>query len=353
MITEQGNVSKSIHAHRSLTGNADRTIAHTCSCKEDKHFKPGEVNKATRRNGNTGLGQFPINIIHRTYKNIPSGPSWLSYPWCLLPQYIHCFNREMAYSGSGQGLAGRTYVVTGGASGIGLAVTKELLRIPATVHILDIQNTAPEDLSQTSSVHFHGSTDVSSRQAVSAAFARINEQSGEIHGLINCAGISPTSAGHIETDQAFDRIMSVNAGGVWTVGTEYLRYIMARNEGGAPVAGGSLVNIGSAACHRGFRGLAAYCASKHAVLGLTRAWAQEFASLGVRVNCIAPGAIDTPLLRRTLDDPVDVVVKAPFGQIAMGRYGSTAELASVVLFLLGDGASFITGQIIPVDGGLQ
>ncbi|EOD45838.1 putative short chain alcohol dehydrogenase protein [Neofusicoccum parvum UCRNP2] len=154
-------------------------------------------------------------------------------------------------------LAGRTYIVTGGASGIGLATVRKLLNLSATVHIIDKARDVPEITAGPGKVHVYPDIDVSSRRAVANTFKTIIDRTPTVSGLVNAAGVSPSGnyaiegEGYaIEKDDTYARVMDINVDGD-TV---------------------SIVNIGSLASLRGYRTMAAYCASKHAVLGMTRTW---------------------------------------------------------------------------------
>ncbi|KAH8881771.1 NAD(P)-binding protein [Thozetella sp. PMI_491] len=182
----------------------------------------------------------------------------------------------------------------GGCSGIGLAVAQTLLALGATVHVADIAPQAPEDLVGRENVHLTLRCDVTKRHDCQSFFDSIPDR---LDGLVNCAGISGWE-GKIGTDEVYQRTMDINVTGTWNMATEAMRRI------------GSIVNVGSGASLRGVSGLAAYTASKHAVLGLTRSWARDFPKL--RINLVAP---------------------------------------DVIVFLLSDWSSFVTGQCVPVNGG--
>jgi len=249
--------------------------------------------------------------------------------------------------------ANRAFIVTGGSSGIGLSTAHKLLKLSATVHVIDKATAAPSDL-QSKHSHFYGGVDVSSREEVSKCFTSILQRTPDIYGLVNCAGICPNSGGYIESDEVYKATMNVNVDGTWYMSTEFLRYIESRHKC-EPVEGiASIVNIGSSASIKGFSTLAAYCASKHAVLGLTRTWAMDFASRGVRVNLVAPGGTDTPLARAQVEAAGtrgEMSAKNGAALIPLARFGRPDELADAILFLLSDQSSYITGQVLPVNGG--
>ncbi|KAK7710564.1 hypothetical protein SLS57_008331 [Botryosphaeria dothidea] len=254
--------------------------------------------------------------------------------------------------------AGRTYIVTGGASGIGLATVRKLLSLSATVHIIDKARDVPEITAGPGKLHVYPDIDVSSRGAVADTFKTIIDRTPAIHGLVNAAGISPSGNydtegdGYaIERDETYDRVMEINAGGTWNATNELLRHTLARKRSEGDTV--SIVNIGSLASLRGYRTMSAYCASKHAVLGMTRAWALEYAARGIRVNLIAPGLIKTPLGMKAVEtgDERGEVAKAYASAAPMKRLGGPEEVAGPIVFLLGDEASYITGEAISVGGG--
>ncbi|GME41757.1 short-chain dehydrogenase reductase sdr [Neofusicoccum parvum] len=235
-------------------------------------------------------------------------------------------------------LAGRTYIVTGGASGIGLATVRKLLNLSATVHIIDKARDVPEITAGSGKVHVYPDIDVSSRRAVANTFKTIIDRTPTVSGLVNAAGVSPSGnyaiegEGYaIEKDDTYARVMDINVDGD-TV---------------------SIVNIGSLASLRGYRTMAAYCASKHAVLGMTRTWGLEYAAQGIRVNLIAPGLIKTPLGMKAVEtgDGRGEVAKAYASVAPMKRLGRPEEVAGPIVFLLSDEASYITGEAISVSGG--
>lgn len=249
-------------------------------------------------------------------------------------------------------LTGKTFVVTGAASGIGRAIVKKLLELSATVHAIDKADTIPDDSNSKGKLHIHSSVDVTSRQAVEQAFDVIFSTSTKLDGLVNCAGIVRQHTSTVESDDLFKQVLDVNLGGTWNVSTQFARSFEIKEgaqapdkEGGATV---SIVNIGSMASVKGIAGIPGYVASKHAVLGLTRAWAQEWGPVGVRVNLIAPGIVKTSMTTTT---PVGATEDLPVFPAALRPFAEPEEIASVAAFLLSGESSYITGQVIEVNGG--
>lgn len=202
---------------------------------------------------------------------------------------------------------------------------------------------------------------------------------GRLDGLVNSAGVGSWE-GKIGADTMYQRTMDINVTGTWNMSTEAMRRMSIQDDIEVPgvipgavrsVGQGSIVNVGSGASRRGVPGMAAYTASKHAVLGLTRSWARDFPKL--RVNLVAPGkcshtrllrdkplthlgATDTPLAEAIVagapqDDPSVAVGKAQVGLIPKGRMAYATDVADAIIFLLSDWSSFITGQCLPVNGG--
>ncbi|OIW29699.1 3-oxoacyl-reductase [Coniochaeta ligniaria NRRL 30616] len=250
-------------------------------------------------------------------------------------------------------LAGKVFAITGGASGIGLATAKLLSSRGATVCIADVDGGAMES----AEAHFSGllgakydvtRVDVSKRAEVDAWVEGIVERHGRLDGAANVAGIIGREHGRTSTtelrDEEWDRIIAVNLTGTMYCLRAELRRI---------VDGGSIVNISSIHGLKGFANHAAYDASKHGVIGLTRSAAQEMGHREVRVNAVAPGAIYTPLMQKNWDltgRPAD----APFDDpSAFRRQGTAEETANVVAFLLGPESTFVSGSVYRVDGAWQ
>ena len=232
-------------------------------------------------------------------------------------------------------LAGKLALVTGAASGIGAATVRELAAQGARVAGLDRRPcTMPEG-------GLALAADVSSETEVLAAFAALDAAGEAPDILVNCAGIILERPLTRMTLADFERIMSVNLRGCFLVGRE----AVARLRGAG--RGGRVINVASELACLGRADYSAYCASKAAVLGLTRSWARELAP-DILVNAVAPGPVDTPMLSRETMSP-DVLARE--SDLPLGRIGRPEEIASVIAFLAGPGASYVTGQTFGANGG--
>ncbi|WP_028311438.1 SDR family NAD(P)-dependent oxidoreductase [Derxia gummosa] len=261
-----------------------------------------------------------------------------------------------AFAGiTGDELAGKVVMVTGASRGIGRTLALGLAAAGARV---GLAARSADGLAETAAaIETAGGSclavtlDVTDHAAVAGAFARVAERFGGFDALVNNAGAEQVCAS-LDVDEAiWDRIVDTNLKAPFFCAQAAARLMLERSPANADAGcAGSIVNIGSVASMLGIPTAVPYCASKHGVLGLTRALAAEWAPLGLRVNAIGPGYFRTAM--------TDAFYEAPGWQAAMlpkipaGRFGRLDDLAGAAVFLCGDGARYINGQILYVDGGL-
>jgi NAD(P)-dependent dehydrogenase (short-subunit alcohol dehydrogenase family) len=243
-------------------------------------------------------------------------------------------------------VAGKVALVTGGASGIGRATAQLLAREGASVLVGDIDE--PGGRATVAAIAKSGAEarftrlDVSSESEVEAAVASAISAWGRLDCAVNCAGVTGASGTLDGIDLAgWSATLAVNLTGVFLCMKHEIA-AMARQGGGA------IVNISSGAGLIAVPGLGPYCATKHAVLGLTKTAAVENARTGVRVNAVCPGSIDTPMLRSAIDR-LPGMEKMVLASQPGGRFGRPEEIAEAAVWLCSDRASFVSGESMLVD----
>jgi NAD(P)-dependent dehydrogenase (short-subunit alcohol dehydrogenase family) len=243
---------------------------------------------------------------------------------------------------------GKVAFVTGGSAGMGAATARAFAEAGAAVAIVDLDGGAAERFAAELNASGHRALavrcDVSDEMQVENAVARTVEAFGSLDMAFNNAGIMlPSVDSADETAEAFDKIVAVNLRGVWASMKHEL--VQMRRQGS-----GAIVNCSSLGGLVGGSGRATYHATKHGVIGQAKSVALQYAPLGVRVNAVCPGTIDTPMVARmTAGGELDP--EASVAPIPLGRLGRPEELAAAVLWLCSDAASYVTGVALPVDGG--
>jgi 2-keto-3-deoxy-L-fuconate dehydrogenase len=233
---------------------------------------------------------------------------------------------------------GKRALVTGAGSGIGEAVARGLHAEGATVLLADVRADAVEAIAaglgdRATAVEL----DVRDETAVSLV-------TGDIDVLANVAGVGSTTTAPDTTLDVWEAVFAVNARGTFLCCKHAIPAMVERG-------GGSIVNMGSVAGLVGLRNRAAYCASKGAVVALTRALAVDHVADGVRVNAVCPGTVDSPWVRRLVEEIGESLDELRARQ-PMGRLGDVDEIAAAVLYLASDDAAFVTGTAFVIDGGL-
>lgn len=245
-------------------------------------------------------------------------------------------------------LANKVALVTGAAQGIGKGIAQACAAEGADVIINDIRNSGQTD-ELADWVRTQGrralviKADVTSREQVESMFERAWSEMGPIDILVNNAGIETIIPFLEMTDKQWDDVTVTNLKSGWMCSQVFCRHAVAAKRQGA------IVNIGSIQAGRVLPGRTHYAPSKLAIEALTRNMSAEISPLGIRVNCIHPGFIETPMTSWALNQPE--ILKTIVGQISLGRPGQPCDIGTVAAFLASDDAKYITGQSFYVDGG--
>jgi NAD(P)-dependent dehydrogenase (short-subunit alcohol dehydrogenase family) len=244
-------------------------------------------------------------------------------------------------------IAGKIALITGGASGIGLATAELFVKEGATIVIADKNGAAAEKVAATLGAKASAfPCDVAKSDQVQAMVATTVKRHGRIDILINNAGYGITGNVVSTKEDDWDALMSVNVRGVY-LGCKYTIPVMAKQGGGA------IVNTASTTSRVGIKDRVAYVTSKGAVAAMTRAMALDHVDQNIRINCVAPGTIDGPYYEKMMATMPDAAAwkQQLAGRQPMNRMGTPAEVAKAMLFLASDDSSFCTGSTLFADGG--
>jgi NAD(P)-dependent dehydrogenase (short-subunit alcohol dehydrogenase family) len=247
-------------------------------------------------------------------------------------------------------MKGKVVLITGANGGIGLASAEALAREGASLMLSDLDEKRGREIaaqfSSSGTPAEFAACNVTDAAGVAALVAAAVARFGRIDAAVNNAGIEhPHQRMADHDDDDFDRVIAVNLKGVYLCMKHELRQMLKQG-------GGSIVNIASLAGLGGAPQLGGYAASKHGVVGLTRTAALEYARKGIRVNAVCPSYTNTEMVKRMVTAHPEMKVKLDNAS-PMKRMGEPHEMASAVVFLCGDGASFVNGQCYAVDGGIS
>ncbi len=235
-------------------------------------------------------------------------------------------------------------IVTGGGSGLGFAIAKKFTENGITTIIVGRDKEKLEKARALLGAGCHARTcDVSDLGSLPGFIETIVKEFGQVDILVNNAGINQKKPFVEVTDEEFQRIITTNLTAVFSLSREVVKDMLKRSSG-------CIINISSMAAQYGLPKVIAYSASKTAIDGITRAMAVELSPQGIRVNAIAPGFIYSEMTAKALDSDPERKAKV-FSRTPMGRMGQPEDIANAALYLASDGAVFVTGVVLPVDGG--
>lgn len=245
------------------------------------------------------------------------------------------------------GLAGRAYLITGAGQGIGRALALALAEEGASLALADLNGAAAAALAEecaSRGIRAAGfALDVRNASATEAVVAAAEQAVGPLAGTVPCAGVARAAPAVAMSEDLWDLVLDTNLKGTFLTCQAVGRRMSERGMG-------AIVTIASITGLGGQSGRANYAASKWGVIGLTKTLAVEWGQYGLRVNAVAPNAVDTPMIRAGV--PADFVAGVMEDRTPMGRIAQPAEVADAILYLLSDRASYVNGSILPVDGGL-
>jgi NAD(P)-dependent dehydrogenase (short-subunit alcohol dehydrogenase family) len=238
----------------------------------------------------------------------------------------------------------RIAIITGGGSGIGLAIAGKFVQAQITTIIIgrDKDRLAAAK-AQLGPLCHPIAQDLNDLGAIPALISRIVQDFGRIDILVNNAGINMKKEFASVTDEEFDRIIHTNLRSVFAISREVVKVMVTQQKG-------NIINISSMASQYGIPKVIAYTASKSAIEGMTKAMAVELSPMGILVNCIAPGFIATDMSAKALNGDPERKQKV-FSRTPLGRLGEPADIGDAAVFLASDQAKYVTGVVLPIDGG--
>jgi len=241
-------------------------------------------------------------------------------------------------------LKDKVAIITGGARGIGKATAQKFLDEGAQVAIWDIDEAAGQaatvELKANGDLRFY-KVNTTDPNAVAEAAARVQADFGHIDILVNNAGITRDASFKKMSAAQWQQVIDVNLSGVFHCTKAIFPYLVE-------AGGGRILNAASVVAHNGNFGQTNYVATKAGVIGMTKTWAREFGRKGITVNAVAPGFINTDMVKTIPED----ILEGLRGRTPLGRLGEVQDIANAYAFLASDEAAFITGTVINVDGGL-
>lgn len=251
-------------------------------------------------------------------------------------------------------LTGKTALVTGGASGIGFSIAQRFAQEGATVCVADLdQERCDAAVATIGSDAFGQVLDVRDTASIEAAVKAVVARPGRLDVLVNAAGVFGMGKIVDLAPEDFDRIFDVNTKGLLFTIQAGVRQMLAQGQGGA------IVTVASDVARRATPGAVCYSASKAAAVSIAQATALEYADHGIRSNCIAPGAVRTPMwheverrFSETLGVPIGGAEAAQVAATPLGRMADPDEMAGIAVFMASDDASYMTGQTVNIDGGM-
>ena len=249
-------------------------------------------------------------------------------------------------------LAGKVALVTGAGGGIGRGIARRFAQEGAQVGVLDVDANSVHEtvalIEDKSGAALGLVCDLRQAEQVAAAVGDLRAALGTVDVLVNNAAVMPSGALHETSLEDWDRVFAVNLRGTYLACREVIPDMLANG-------GGSIIHMASVTGLLGLPGIAAYSATKGALIALTRAMSTDYAGRGIRVNCVSPGTIDSPMLHDFLaQQQHPATLRQEFDDMhPIGRVGMIDEVASVFVFLSSDEASFVTGANYTVDGGLS